>query len=516
MRICATKMGGRVWFAALMLALPASCTAQEAQEGTGEGAATGRPPAQARVLFLHHSTGECIWNGGVARWFQDYNRAHSVRYTITEQAFPKESPYGWENYPYDYWNIWVRNAGGEPFRQEPTLEMLSKKYDVIVLKHCFPVSNIEADTGRPDVASSEKRIENYRLQYAALKKKIRAFRKVRFLVWTGAAQVASDTDEAMARRARQFFEWVRTRWDEKGDNIYLWDFYSLQTEGGLYFKPAYASGDAHPNQAFSKKVAPMFCRRLVDVIQGRGDSGSILGAAPADATSPAAGPQTQPAPAPAEPAPSDTTTPEPAAPAVTPAPSEPVKPPSTHPGCWVMDNAEDAAAAKRLWAAAVKYAKDGEENAIAVRFADARKEDWGEYGVQCIVETRPPEKNRDVSTYRYVALRVKTDRDMELVVQLETRPNPAGPPEQSHFGFSAYLHPKAGAWRTFTLDLTKLELAAEGEEAYAAAGRPSRPMQLTMMKFITNKKNEAAKVLLDDITFYRDLPKALAGSLVQP
>jgi hypothetical protein len=101
-------------------------------------------------------------------------------------------------------------------------------------------------------------------------------------------------------------------------------------------------------------------------------------------------------------------------------------------------------------------------------------------------------------------------------MQLVTRPDPAGPAEQSHFGFTAYLHPKAGAWRTFTLDLTKLELAAEGEEAYAAAGKPSRPMHLTVMKLVTSKRHEAANVLLDDIAFYRDLPKELTGSLVQP
>jgi hypothetical protein len=66
------------------------------------------------------------------------------------------------------------------------------------------------------------------------------------------------------------------------------------------------------------------------------------------------------------------------------------------------------------------------------------------------------------------------------------------------------------------LDLTKLELGAEGETAYAKAGKPTRPMQLTAFKLCVNKKYEGAKFLLDDITFFRDLPAALKGRVHQP
>jgi len=475
--------------------------------GGAQGAEPKSLPSNARIILLHHSTGQCIWNGGLPGRLRAYNAANKTQYSIAEQAFPKESPYGWENYPYDYWNIWVRHAGTKPYKQEPTLEILTRKYNVIVLKHCFPVSNIEADTGRADVASSEKRVENYRLQYAALKKKMREFPAVRFLVWTGPAQVANDVDQASARRARKFFDWVRTKWDEQGDNIYLWDFYALETEGGLYLKPAYASGDAHPNEAFSKKVAPLLCRRIVDVIQGRGDTGNILGGKLAAAPPPA----TPATPAPPETAPQEpTTAPAPAAKKVA------VKPTPTGPGTWVLDNAEDSAAEKRLWGAGAGYAKDGSDNVIGIRFADGREEDWGEYGRQRIVLTRPPAKNHDVSGYRYLAVRVKVDRKMEVVLTLLTLPDPSGPRDQSHFGFTAYLHPPAGAWKTFALDLTKLELSAEGDQAYAKAGKPGRPMHLSALKFVTNKKNEAATVLIDDITFYRDLPKELQGSLQEP
>ncbi|MGB2975841.1 MAG: hypothetical protein WBD18_07365, partial [Phycisphaerae bacterium] len=462
------------------------------------GAAPAAPNA-ARILFLHHSTGECVWNGGVADWFDAYNAAHGTRYAITEQAFPKDSPYGWENYPYDYWNIWVKNAGPKPFQKEPTLEILAPKYDLIVWKHCFPVSSIEADTGQPDVASSEKRIENYKLQYAALKAKMREFPKVRFLVWTGAALVKGETDAESARRACGFFNWVRNEWDEKGDNIFLWDFYALETERrSPYLKDAYAAGDSHPNEAFSRKVAPLFCRRIVDVVQGRGDTGSLKGEGGADVPPPEAPPELQPE----SPAPTSPTVPLP----------EPV----AAEGAWVFDDAEDPARCAALWGDAAGYVEDTGARVIRLNFADAPEEDWGEYGKQRVVFTRPLPKNHDLRPYRYLALHMKADREMEVVLTLVTLPDPAGRPDQPHFGFTAYLHPPAGQWKTVTLDLGKLELAVEGERAYESAGNPPRPNDLTMLKFSTNAKNQKAAFLVEDITFYRDLPESLRGTVLEP
>ena len=231
----------------------------------------GPMPANARVIFLHHSTGGVIWGGGVPGWIDSYNSAHGTSYSIAEQAFP-EGEYPWENYPYDYWNIWVSHAGTQAYMGQPTLQMLTPQYDVIVFKHCFPVSGIGPDTGSPDIASPEKTLENYKLQYGALKTALRAFPAKRFIVWTGAALRAEDTSPEQAARAQQFFAWVRTVWDEPGDNIFVWDFFDLETDGGMYLTPEHASGDSHPNDAFAAQVAPLFAQRVVDVIEGRGDS----------------------------------------------------------------------------------------------------------------------------------------------------------------------------------------------------------------------------------------------------
>jgi hypothetical protein len=248
---------------------------------------------KGNIVFLHHSTGKNIWRGStskiaykifkkgdVNKWFANYNKVNGTEYTVAETYFPNNTGgYGWKNYPYDYYNIWIKNAGEKDFMNEPTLEILTKKYNVIIWKHCYPVCDILPDTGQPDIDSEEKKAENYKLQYTALKEKMMAFPNTKFIVWTGAALTEKRTTPEKAQRAKDFFNWVKEEWDTPGDNIFIWDFYELETEGGLYIKNEYASGidDPHPAKGFSQKVAPLFCKRIVDVIEGRGDIASISG-----------------------------------------------------------------------------------------------------------------------------------------------------------------------------------------------------------------------------------------------
>jgi len=248
-----------------------------------------------KILFLHHSTGDAIWKGDsksieikgihlgadydVPKWFTNNNKTKGTSYQILEKKFPNAKPYGWQNYPYDYYNIWVKNAGDQAYMGEPTLEMLTKKYNVIIFKHCYPVSNLISDSTKIDINSPEKTIENYKLQYNALKQKLLQFPDTKFIVWTGAVMVQSQLSESNAKLARSFFDWVRTSWDTENDNIFLWDFYELETEGGLYLKSEYATSptNSHPNKIFAQKVAPYFCQRIVDVIENNGTKTTLSG-----------------------------------------------------------------------------------------------------------------------------------------------------------------------------------------------------------------------------------------------
>ena len=237
-----------------------------------------------QIIYLHHSTGFAIWRGktnpyvykvtgkgDVEKFFSKYNGKHNTNYQISHRSFPEKEPYGWNNFPYDYYNIWVKNAGESAYMGQPTLEMLSASHDIIIFKHCYPVGDILEDTGIPDIDSDEKRLENYKVQYNALKEKMHEFAENKFILWTPAALTRNSTTKEKALRTRNFYDWIINEWDERGDNIYLWDFYQYETEGELYLKDEYASGadDSHPNKEFSGKTAPLFGQFIIDCIEGK-------------------------------------------------------------------------------------------------------------------------------------------------------------------------------------------------------------------------------------------------------
>jgi hypothetical protein len=276
---------GLAIFIVMMMIVPLSSCSQKKEE--------------MNILFLHHSVGRVIWIGNtdtriktLTRKFSDrlakgelpilfdrYNREHKTGYRIEDQIFPKSAPYGWNNFPYDYYNIWIKHQGPEAYMEEPTLEMLTKENQVIIFKHCFPVSNIEADEGPGEIDSDRKTLPNYKLQYLALRDKLHSFPDTRFILFTGAAQTESIISEEEAGRTREFFQWVMDQWDLPGDNIYLWDFYTLETEGGLYLKEEYAAApdDPHPNSEFASKAVKLLFNRIIDVIETGGTGTDLTG-----------------------------------------------------------------------------------------------------------------------------------------------------------------------------------------------------------------------------------------------
>lgn len=236
------------------------------------------PPDATNILYLHHSTGQNIWDGGIEGWVDGYNDEHGTNYHIVERAYPNE-PYPWSNDPHDYWKLWVDSSGDDTHRGQATLEQLVGSYDVIVWKNCFVASHLEPDEPTPSVSSATRTVANYKLQFDALKTKMHQFPDTTFVVWTLPPLVAGDTDPAAAGRSAEVSRWMVEEWDQRGDNVHVWDFHAIATWDDGMLPATYATGekDSHPNPTLANEAAPMFGQRLVDVIEGRGDSGPRTG-----------------------------------------------------------------------------------------------------------------------------------------------------------------------------------------------------------------------------------------------
>ncbi|STD15534.1 Uncharacterised protein [Dermatophilus congolensis] len=225
------------------------------------------------ILYLHHSTGENVWKGGVPELLAAHNSEHGTAYSITKAAYP-HWPHSWTNDPFDYWRAWVKHRGKRRFFRQETLDELCASYDVIVWKHCFTAAQIAAADApgaksEGDVRSALKTLPNFKAQYMALREVMRAHPDTTFVVWTVPPRAVEDTTAEEAARAEEFARWVRQEWDEPGDNIHVFDYYGLAAPGGVLRSDyAVAPNDSHPSEEFSRQAAAALVARLTAVLEG--------------------------------------------------------------------------------------------------------------------------------------------------------------------------------------------------------------------------------------------------------
>lgn len=247
---------------------------------------------EARMIFLHHSTGGLIYKDGhVEDSIQTYNQSNGTHYTFEARGYPNK-PYRWANYPYDYWNIWINGyckeqENDENYENVMCLEDLTEDFDIIIMKHCYPGADILEDTGAPGVESSRKSLENYKLQYRALRAKFQEFPDNDFVIWTLVPRHRLDANSpANAGRAKEFVDWVKNDWlTEEGkaySNIHIFDYFSLAAEMDqsvalprvpyclkYEYEKSHYEDDSHPNLLASEEIGPHFYRFLVDVANKR-------------------------------------------------------------------------------------------------------------------------------------------------------------------------------------------------------------------------------------------------------
>lgn len=235
-----------------------------------------------KAVFLVHSTGTGLYSQGkVADWVKTYNSANGTNFQITARTYP-DTPWPWENYPYDYWKLWVNNSCNNSNPNIECLSSLANSNGLVIFKHCYPGASINPDTGIPSISSSRKSLENYKLQYRALRTLMDGMPDKKFMVWTLVPlhRLATTTEEAA--RAYEFVKWVKDQWlTEDGKlhaNIFIFDFYSLAAEmnekptnGKQYclkyeYEGSHTSSDSHPNTLANQTIGPLFAQAVVNVL----------------------------------------------------------------------------------------------------------------------------------------------------------------------------------------------------------------------------------------------------------
>jgi hypothetical protein len=239
-------------------------------------------PGSYKAVFLHHSTGGNVYyEGKVKEWIKKYNKEATRKIQITERAYPNK-PYEWKNYPFDYWNLWINGACDSKEQGIECMNTLAAEYDVIIFKHCFPGADVLEDTGEPDIGSERKSLENYMVQYRALRDLMDGYPDNIFIVWTLAPLHRLSNTPENALRAKQFVDWVNDQWltedGKEHNNILVFDFWELTAEHsenpaqGQYnclryeYEKDHESGDSHPNLKANEVVGPVFAEFMTKAV----------------------------------------------------------------------------------------------------------------------------------------------------------------------------------------------------------------------------------------------------------
>jgi hypothetical protein len=164
-------------------------------------------------------------------------------------------------------------------KREPTFSELTSHYNVIIMKHCFPASDVLEDTGKVDPSSPRQSLENYKTIYRLLRDRFDISPGMLFIAWTlpprhRLCEPPQGNKEGNAARATDFSNWLKGEFIEEGGphpNIYVWDFRGIVTDPNTNFlkydyERDHDNPDSHPNELANNEVGPMFAQFIVDTI----------------------------------------------------------------------------------------------------------------------------------------------------------------------------------------------------------------------------------------------------------
>lgn len=224
-------------------------------------------------IFLHHSTGGCIWgpndsNTSVPQEMAKYSTSHGLSgdnaISMNEQWWPSDD---------NEWATWHNIFDNRDPSND--IQPIIQNNRIIVIKSCFPCSNIDAVGSPSDTLDpTYKTIYNYKWHWRSIVKVMASRLDRFFVIWTNAPLVANDTDDQQARLSDQFCYWAKDTLANGADpvfgafppNVYVFDFFHklAGSNGKLPLQYAAGAWDSHPNAAATEKVAPQFVTEIFD------------------------------------------------------------------------------------------------------------------------------------------------------------------------------------------------------------------------------------------------------------
>jgi len=216
------------------------------------------------VLFIHQSVGSNLISEGK---MYDLSMAITPNFALSDYAqnldllhdnisvIPRKMGLtfpGKDTTPAAYAAIFTNTPEPEYKR----IQDFALRYDMVVLKSCFPNSNIKSD----------EQLETIKQQYLSIIQFFTARANKRLIILTTPPLRRLRTSAAAARRARQLATWLSTQ--NFGPNIGVFNLFDLlanpETEkhaNTLYSKYSRSwPFDSHPNAKAAQAIAPLLAQ----------------------------------------------------------------------------------------------------------------------------------------------------------------------------------------------------------------------------------------------------------------
>ncbi len=224
-------------------------------------------------IFLHHSTGACIWgpNGGqvsvlgeIARYNLSHGLLGSDSIKMIETWWPSDD---------NEWATWHTIFDNEDGSND--IRPFLAAYPVIMIKSCFPSSNMSGPGSNADSLNpSIKSVTNYKWHWRSLISVMKGRPENFFIIWTNAPQVAGSTNASEAALSDAFCRWAKDTLAAGLDpiagafpkNIFVFDFFHILAgvDGMLPLELASGSSDSHPNADATTLAAPQLVQQVCD------------------------------------------------------------------------------------------------------------------------------------------------------------------------------------------------------------------------------------------------------------